>query len=78
MSKFLNSSLTIATDMFGSVTLNTIDYSDLLVGWEAQNPQYGVIFSGGSSLYDTAGDGARASLTDSGTYAWTITDGGPV
>jgi hypothetical protein len=69
--------LTDGTEMFDGVTLNTTDYSNLLVGWEAQAPLTGVTFNGGNSLYDTAGDGARASLTDTGTYAWVITDGGP-
>ncbi len=60
--------------MFDGVTLSTDNYNALLVGWSGQSVQTGITFSGGNSHYDGAGVAARAVLT--GTYSWTITDGG--
>jgi hypothetical protein len=62
-------------NMFSSVTLPTATYSAILVGWAAQVVKTGVTFTGGLSKYDASGATARATLT--GTYTWTITDGGP-
>jgi surface protein len=66
-------------NMFSFVTLSNANYNGLLAGWGAQVPNTGVIFSGGLSHYDTTSGGfngtaGRAVLT--GTYSWTITDGG--
>ncbi len=75
-------SMTVATDFLLGVTLSTANYSALLVGWEAQNPNNTVTFHGGNSLYDAAPSAAataRAHLilaVGSGGHSWTITDGG--
>jgi len=61
--------------MFVNVTLSTANYNSLLIGWAAQTVQNGVSFHGGKSKYSPgAAAAARAVLT--GTYAWSITDGG--
>lgn len=67
------------TSMFTGVTLSTANYNGILAGWGAQTPLTGVTFNGGNSHYDTTtggfnGTAGRAVLT--GTYTWTITDGG--
>lgn len=71
------SSLTSAIAMFsGGATLSTANYDALLIAWAAQAPNInsGVTFSGGNSKYSSAATSARGVLT--GTYSWTITDGG--
>jgi surface protein len=68
-------SLTDATNMFLNVnTLDTTNYSKLLIGWASQAVNEEVNFHGGSSTYNSAGATARNTLTN--TYNWTITDGG--
>ncbi len=63
------------TDMFIGVTLSTANYDNLLIGWAAQTLKSTVVFNGGNSKYSSgAAAAARAVLT--GTYGWTITDGG--
>lgn len=74
------SSLITAVNMFAGVTLSNANYNGLLAGWGAfMTPHNNVTFSGGNSHYDTTSGGVngtagRAILT--GTYSWTITDGG--
>ncbi len=65
--------VTLMTDMFASVTLSTANYNALLIGWAAEAVKSNVTFSAGSSKY-AEGQTARDTLT--GTYGWTITDGG--
>jgi len=67
--------LVYADRMFNYITLSTANYESLLIGWEAQVLQAGVIFSGGNSTYcsDTAAM-ARANMIASDS--WDITDGG--
>jgi len=68
-------SLTDATNMFEGVTLSTSNYDSLLVDWSGQTtPESSVTFSGGNSKYTITGEAGRDILT--GTYSWTITDGG--
>jgi surface protein len=67
------------TGMFTNATLSNANYNGLLAGWGAQVPLTNVTFSGGNSHYDSTSGGyngtaGRAVLT--GTYTWTITDGG--
>lgn len=64
-----------ASLMFSSSTLNTTNYSDLLIGWGAQAVKTNVVFHGGSSKY-LAGDAATARTNLVTNYGWTITDGG--
>jgi surface protein len=44
-------SLTDASEMFANVTLSLANYNGLLVGWNAQEENSGVSFSGGNSMY---------------------------
>ncbi|MDF1695430.1 MAG: BspA family leucine-rich repeat surface protein [Saprospiraceae bacterium] len=58
--------------MFGEVaSLSTSNYDSLLIGWNSQNVQSGVQFSGGFSMYCDAA-GARSQLINS--KGWTISD----
>ncbi|MDY0202302.1 MAG: BspA family leucine-rich repeat surface protein, partial [Tenuifilaceae bacterium] len=69
------SKVTSMNDMFKNVTLSTANYNSLLIGWATQTVKNGVVFNGGNSKYSYgAAANARAVLT--GTYSWTITDGG--
>lgn len=72
--------LTNATNMFAGVTLSNAIYNRLLAGWGAfVTPHNSVVFSGGNSHYDTTSGGVNGTagrLLLSGTYLWTITDGG--
>jgi LPXTG-site transpeptidase (sortase) family protein len=66
-------SLTDATNMFNGVTLSTTNYDPLLMGWDSQTLQSGVVFDGGNSNY-CLGEAARSNMISSDN--WTITDGG--
>jgi surface protein len=66
-------SLSFANQMFNGVTLSTANYDALLIGWDAQDLQPGVTFSGGNSTF-CAGESERAHMISSD--GWTITDGG--
>jgi surface protein len=75
----LVSGSTGGTSMFAGVTLSNANYNGILAGWGAQVPLTGVTFSGGNSHYDSTSGGyngtaGRAVLT--GTYTWSISDGG--
>ena len=67
------SSLTNGTQMFLSCVIDTDRYSQLLIDMESTNPNSNVIFGGGDSKYNAAGEVARNLLIARG---WTITDGG--
>jgi len=71
--------LTDATNMLVSSAFSTTNYNKLLdsvTGWPSQvTIKHNVIFNAGSAHYNSANAIAgRAMLT--GTYGWTITDGG--
>ncbi|MEL0454879.1 BspA family leucine-rich repeat surface protein [Flavobacteriaceae bacterium SZ-1-7] len=66
-------SLLSAGSMFTGVTLSIANYDSLLIGWDAQNLNPGVPFSGGFSQY-CAGAAARANMIASD--GWSIADGG--
>ncbi len=66
------SNLTNADQFLAGVTLSTQNYDALLIGWQAQNHQPNVVFSGGNSQY-CQGESARIALINDG---WTITDNG--
>ncbi len=70
------SSLANGINMFLNNTINTTDYSQLLINTANAAPsiQSNVTFHGGSSKYNSGAVAARAVLT--GTYTWSITDGG--
>lgn len=65
--------LTDGTQMFEGNTINTTRYSQLLIDMNANNSNNNVIFHGGNSKYNAAGETARNALIARG---WTITDGG--
>jgi hypothetical protein len=67
------SAMTNGNLMFNGCTLTTQSYSDLLVRMEANNPNNDVVFHGGDSMYNEAGEIARDALIVRG---WTFTDGG--
>jgi surface protein len=67
------SSLTNAGSMFTGVTLSTVNYDSLLIGWNAQILKPGVPFDAGASRY-CSGASARATMISNN--GWIITDGG--
>jgi len=69
-----NWDVSAVTDMFEGIALSVVNYDALLLGWSVQSLQNDVIFSGGNSTYSSSSQGARDTLT--GTYNWTVTDGG--
>ncbi len=69
------SKVTNMTDLFKDITLSTNNYNNILIGWAGQTVNNDINFNGGNSSYSPgAAADARAILT--GTYNWTITDGG--
>ena len=68
------SSVTNMTNMFTGVTLSTLNYDNLLIGWSQLSLQYGVTFHGGNSKYSIVAEGARQFIIT--TFSWTIYDGG--
>jgi len=60
--------------MFNDVTLSTLNYDTLIIGWSGLSLQNDVDFSGGNSKYSNSSQGARMVLTV--VFGWTITDGG--
>ena len=69
------SGVTDMTNMFYGATLSTDNYNNLLIGWAGQTLSNGINFNGGSSQY-SPGEAADARAVLTGTYGWTITDGG--
>ncbi|XLS28892.1 BspA family leucine-rich repeat surface protein [Flavobacteriaceae bacterium M23B6Z8] len=69
--------VTDANQMFAGVTLSVPNYEALLIGWNRQNLQRDVRFSGGNSTYcSQEAEDARANMTSSAGWNWMITDGG--
>jgi hypothetical protein len=64
-------------NMLASITLTTINYSDILVAFEAQTVLNNVPLHGGNSTY-SAGAAATARAALIADHSWTITDGGQV
>lgn len=70
-------SVTNMDSMFDTVTLSTVNYDAILIGWEAQVVQDSVDFYAGNSKYSAgAAATARQALIDD--HWWTISDGGQV
>jgi hypothetical protein len=68
-------SLTNAWEMFEGVALSTANYDALLIGWDAQELQSGVLFDGGNSHYcSQAAIDARENMELND--GWTIYDAG--
>ena len=68
------SNVTNMAGMFLGVTLSTVNYDSILIGWGVQSVQTGVTFHGGSSTCSSAAAAYRLNLTN--TSGWSITDGG--
>lgn len=75
-------SLTNAGDMFGGGGLSTANYDSILdstTGWASQATiQSGVAFGVSNTQYTAGGNAEAGRNILTGTYGWTITDGGPV
>lgn len=67
--------VTKMTDMFKDVTLSTNNYNNILIGWAGQTVNNDINFNGGNSKY-SPGEAADARAVLTGTYGWTIIDGG--
>ena len=67
--------VTNMTDMFKDVTLSTNNYNNILIGWAGQTVNNDINFNGGNSKY-SPGEAADARAVLTGTYGWTIIDGG--
>ncbi len=67
------SNLTDATGMFLGVTLSTVNYDALLIGWQSNLHNNNVTFSGGFSKYCLASYSWNVLVQSSN---WNITDGG--
>jgi len=68
--------ITTAAAMFQSGNaLSTANYDAILIAWAAQTSHTGVPFHAGTAKY-SAGTAATARGVLTGTYTWTITDGG--
>jgi len=55
-------------------TLSVANYDALLLGWSVQALKSNINFDAGNSQYSASSQAARDVLT--GTYSWTVTDGG--
>jgi len=64
------------TGFLVSNTINTARYSQLLVDMEDGNNNTNVLFHGGDSKYNDAGEVARNLLADAAGRNWSFTDGG--
>lgn len=67
--------VTNMTDMFKDITLSTNNYNNILIGWAGQTVNNDINFNGGNSKY-SPGEAADARAVLTGTYGWTIIDGG--
>ena len=67
--------VTKMTDMFKDITLSTNNYNNILIGWAGQTVNNDINFNGGNSKY-SPGEAADARAVLTGTYGWTIIDGG--
>ena len=72
------SALTTADSFMLSSEMTTSTYNALLVNWEAQTPNSSVLAHFGSSTYYDSGAPNTAHDSLTGTYGWTITDGGEI
>jgi len=70
--------VTTMRDMFRNVTLSTVNYDAILIGWEGLSPalQDNVLFSAGRSKYTAGGAAATARANLITNHSWTITDDG--
>jgi len=71
------SNVTDMSYLFNGVTLSTVNYEALLIGWAEQNPPSGLRFDGGNSTYRTEAGTHKETILIS-ELGWVITDGGLV
>ena len=71
-------SVTSMSSMFLNVTLSTVNYDLILVGWEAQLVNDNITVSFGGSQYSLLSAAATAKADLIADHTWTITDGGGV
>jgi surface protein len=74
------SNVTNMIDMFSNVSLSTVNYNALLLGWASLTVQPNVNFNGGNSFYSAFPNPAASahSTLTSGPNNWIITDSGPI
>jgi surface protein len=74
------SNVTNMIDMFANVSLSTVNYNSLLLGWASLTVQPNVQFNGGNSFYSAFPNPAASarSVLTSGPNNWIITDSGPI
>ncbi len=68
------SSVTTMSNMLLAVTLSTLNYDNLLLGWSQLPLQIGVDFHAGRSKFSSEAADARQFII--ANFSWTITDGG--
>ena len=72
------SSVTNMSFMFFGSRLSPSNYDALLIGWNAQNLQTGLIFHAGDSKYTAAAQTARNNIDAPSGHNWRITDEGAI
>lgn len=68
------SSVTSMLFMFSLNTITTSNYDAMLIKWSTLALQTGVRFDAGNSIYSTAAEAAKNTLTTD--FNWIISDGG--
>lgn len=71
------SALTTASQFMAGSSFSTAKYDLVLIAWAAQSLNSGVSVHFGTSTYTNSGAALAARNTLTGTYTWTIIDGGP-
>lgn len=71
-------SLLSAAAMLNGNDITTALYDQILINWEAQSVQDGVIIDFGSTKYTSGGAAATAHAALIADHFWTISDGGPL
>jgi hypothetical protein len=64
--------------MFNGITLSTVNYNSLLIAWDGQSPNHGVVFDGGNSNFNLGGAADTAHTDLVINFGWSITDGGGI
>ncbi len=66
--------VTVMTNMFFGVKLDTLIYDQILIKWSQLELQTSVTFHAGSSTFSIYSNSSRQYIID--TFGWSITDGG--
>jgi surface protein len=80
ISKWNVTKVTDMSFMFNGAKLSTINYNALLFGWSSEIVKNNVPFDAGNSIYSNCSgiDGITSHNILTGTYNWTIIDGGSI